>query len=74
MKMEHQHCYFIRCAFSQGRRPINYDANAPTAFKVFNRATVEVCEGQQMDMDFEQLSEVSESAYLEMIRLKLLFC
>lgn len=50
---------------------INYDANTfQQLFKVFNRTAVEVCEGQQMDMDFEQLSEVSESAYLEMIRLK----
>ena len=49
----------------------SYDANTfQQLFKVFNRTAVEVCEGQQMDMDFEQLSEVSESAYLEMIRLK----
>jgi geranylgeranyl diphosphate synthase type II len=49
----------------------SYDAQTfQQLFKVFNRTAVEVCEGQQMDMDFEQLSEVSESAYLEMIRLK----
>jgi geranylgeranyl diphosphate synthase type II len=49
----------------------SYDADTfQQLFKVFNRTAVEVCEGQQMDMDFEQLSEVSESAYLEMIRLK----
>jgi geranylgeranyl diphosphate synthase, type II len=39
-------------------------------FKVFNQTAVEVCEGQQMDMDFEQRAEVNESEYLEMIRLK----
>lgn len=49
----------------------SYDAQTfQELFKVFNRTAVEVCEGQQMDMDFEQLSEVTEAAYLEMIRLK----
>lgn len=37
---------------------------------LFNRTAVEVCEGQQLDMDFEQESVVSEEEYLEMIRLK----
>ncbi|GAB4319745.1 MAG: polyprenyl synthetase family protein [Bacteroidales bacterium] len=37
---------------------------------IFNRTAIEVCEGQQMDMDFENLPEVSEAQYLEMIRLK----
>lgn len=37
---------------------------------VFNRTAVEVCEGQQMDMDFEQRSDVSIPEYIEMIRLK----
>lgn len=36
----------------------------------FNRMAREVCEGQQMDMDFEALDDVSEEAYIEMIRLK----
>jgi geranylgeranyl diphosphate synthase type II len=49
----------------------SYDAETfLQLFKVFNRTAVEVCEGQQMDMDFEQRSEVNESEYLEMIRLK----
>lgn len=49
----------------------SYDAATfQQLFRVFNRTAVEVCEGQQMDMDFELLSEVSEAAYLEMIRLK----
>jgi len=38
--------------------------------KVFNKAALEVCEGQQLDMNFENLSSVSEEEYLEMIRLK----
>lgn len=36
----------------------------------FNRTAAEVCEGQQIDMNFESRNEVSEAEYLEMIRLK----
>jgi len=38
--------------------------------RLFNKTAAEVCEGQQLDMDFETKSKVSESQYLEMIRLK----
>lgn len=38
--------------------------------KSFNQTAIEVCQGQQMDMDFESLDSVSEDAYIEMIRLK----
>lgn len=49
----------------------HYDATTfHTLFKIFNKTAIEVCEGQQMDMDFEQRSEVTEAEYLEMIRLK----
>jgi geranylgeranyl diphosphate synthase type II len=37
---------------------------------LFSRYALEVCEGQQLDMDFEQRNDVSLSEYLEMIRLK----
>lgn len=37
---------------------------------LFNKTAVEVCEGQQMDMDFETRSDVSIDEYIEMIRLK----
>lgn len=36
----------------------------------FNRCAIEVCEGQQLDMNFESRNEVSEAEYLEMIKLK----
>jgi geranylgeranyl diphosphate synthase type II len=36
----------------------------------FNTCAAEVCEGQQWDMEFETLASVSESQYLNMIRLK----
>lgn len=38
--------------------------------KLFNKTAIEVCEGQQYDMDFEQLQVVSIEQYLEMIQLK----
>ncbi len=37
---------------------------------LFNKTAKEVCEGQQMDMDFEKMREVSLDAYLKMIELK----
>lgn len=42
----------------------------PALYKLFNKTAIEVCEGQQMDMDFEDRNNVSISEYLEMIRLK----
>jgi geranylgeranyl diphosphate synthase type II len=39
-------------------------------FKAFNKAAVEVCIGQQLDMDFEKASIVSQEEYLRMIDLK----
>jgi geranylgeranyl diphosphate synthase type II len=40
------------------------------AMNRFNETALEVCEGQQLDMDFEQIVDVSQADYLEMIRLK----
>lgn len=37
---------------------------------LFNKTAREVCEGQQLDMDFETKKEVSLSEYLHMIELK----
>jgi len=49
----------------------NYtDQRLPLLLRRFNETTIEVCEGQQMDMDFENLPTVTEAEYLEMIRLK----
>ena len=39
-------------------------------FRAFNKAAVEVCIGQQLDMDFEKVSFVSKDEYLRMIELK----
>lgn len=40
------------------------------SLELFNKTAVEVCEGQQMDMDFETKDQVTIGEYLEMIRLK----
>lgn len=37
---------------------------------VFNRVAIEVCEGQQYDMNFEKRNDVTIPEYLEMIRCK----
>jgi len=37
---------------------------------LFNKTVIEVCEGQQYDMNFEIVDKVTEDAYLNMIRLK----
>jgi geranylgeranyl diphosphate synthase type II len=37
---------------------------------VFNRVAIQVCEGQQYDMDFEKRSDVTIEEYIEMIRNK----
>lgn len=36
----------------------------------FNTCAAQVCEGQQLDMDFETRMDVSEEEYIKMIRLK----
>ena len=38
--------------------------------RLFNQTALEVCIGQQMDMDFEQKKQVTVQEYEEMIRLK----
>lgn len=50
-------------------------SEAPSAvlhnvLSLFHQTAREVCEGQQLDMDFEQREQVSQEEYLEMIRLK----
>lgn len=42
----------------------------PQVLDVFNKTALEVCEGQQLDMDFETADNVSIADYITMIRLK----
>ena len=39
-------------------------------FRIFNKAAIEVCVGQQLDIDFEKATIVSQDEYLRMIELK----
>jgi len=41
-----------------------------TILDLFNTTVIEVCEGQQYDMNFETLDKVTEDEYINMIRLK----
>lgn len=42
----------------------------PEVLHLFTKTAMEVCKGQQYDMDFEKRFDVTEDEYLEMIRLK----
>ncbi|WP_028907684.1 polyprenyl synthetase family protein [Xylanibacter ruminicola] len=45
-------------------------AKLPAVFKVFIQTTLEIGEGQQLDVEFEKRNDVTEDEYIEMIRLK----
>jgi geranylgeranyl diphosphate synthase type II len=47
--------------------PVQY---IPELLRVFNRVALEVCEGQQFDMDFEDMEGIQQEEYIRMIRLK----
>ncbi len=38
--------------------------------RIYNKSAIDVCTGQQLDMDFEKILTVSEKEYLRMIELK----
>ena len=42
----------------------------PEVISIFNTTALEVCQGQQYDMEFEDRTDVSIDEYIEMIRLK----
>ena len=46
------------------------DHRLSEAIQKFNKCAVEVCEGQQLDMNYEEFETVTEEQYIEMIRLK----
>ena len=46
---------------------LNIQANV---YKVFSDTAKQVCEGQQLDMDFEQIQKLEISEYIEMIKKK----
>jgi len=58
---------FVKAYESLAKCDVKY---LPELLNLFNKTATEVCEGQQMDMDFESRESVSEEEYIEMIRLK----
>src|SRR6056297_4157315 len=44
--------------------------NASLVYRLFDQTALEVCEGQQYDMEFEEMKQVGEDQYLKMIELK----
>ncbi len=42
----------------------------PATLKILSKVAMEVCEGQQLDMDYESRDSLTMPEYLEMIRLK----
>lgn len=42
----------------------------PPILDIFSTTAMQICQGQQYDMDYEQRNDVTEMEYLEMIRLK----
>lgn len=46
------------------------EANFKKVLAIFNTTAIQVCDGQQMDMDFEQRNDVTSDEYIEMISLK----
>ena len=42
----------------------------PQVLQLFNKTAIEVCEGQQLDMDFETRGDVTLDEYIHMITLK----
>ena len=49
----------------------NYNENIFVSLaKLFSKTAVEVCEGQQLDIDFSKLNDINSTQYLNMIELK----
>ncbi len=46
------------------------ECSHPNIISLFARTAAEICEGQQYDVNFESRNDVTESEYIEMIRLK----
>jgi len=46
------------------------ESKIPALYKTFNKVAIEVCEGQQYDMNFETRDDVTIPEYLRMIELK----
>ncbi len=47
-----------------------FEISRKETIKILAKAAAEICEGQEMDMSFEEAGDVTEKEYLEMIRKK----
>lgn len=57
-------------AIAYGELAKSSPALLPGLMKIFTQTAIEVCEGQQFDIDFEEQNDVRLSDYINMIRLK----
>ena len=57
-------------AIAYGQLSGSNPKHLPELMQVFTKTAIEVCEGQQYDIDFETSGNVNIQAYLDMIRLK----
>ena len=60
----------VMCIDSYRRLAFAPAASLPEVLSLFNRTAAQVCEGQQLDMDFEKMTDVPMNMYMEMIGLK----
>lgn len=57
------------CAYDRLAKVTN-DIQLVKLLRLFNKTAIEICEGQQLDMDFELTDDVSMDSYIDMIKLK----
>jgi geranylgeranyl diphosphate synthase type II len=62
-------CGDVLCIYAY-ERLTNVGSALPQILRLFNKTAIEVCEGQQMDMDFELRDDVGIDEYITMITLK----
>ncbi len=62
-------CGDVTCIYAY-ESMANITTALPQVLHLFNRTAIEVCEGQQLDMDYETRSDVTLEEYIRMITLK----
>ena len=62
-------CGDVTCIFAY-EQLAHIGKNLQPILALFNKTAIEVCEGQQMDMDFETRNDVTIDEYITMITLK----
>ena len=60
----------VMCIDAYKRIAMAPDPVLPKALRLFSKTASEVCDGQQMDMDFEKRDNVKMEEYMQMIGLK----